>query len=82
MIAELKKFATVIVEEDLTLVAVVGSGLTLPGVIQKTLGAIEPYMVRLVCYGASSSSISLLVPKDNASRIVQILHQELLENVS
>jgi aspartate kinase len=82
LITELQKFATVIVEEDLTLVAVVGSGLTLPGVIQKTLGAIEPYMVRLVCYGASSSSISILVPKDNASRIVQILHQELLENVS
>jgi aspartate kinase len=80
LLRDLEKFATVIIEENLTLVAVIGSGLTIPGVIQKTLSAIEPYMVRLVCYGASNSNIGILVPKDNALNIVKILHRHLLEN--
>ena len=75
---DLEEFAEIVVEEDLTLIAVIGSGLTIPGVIQATLSIIEPYMVRLVCYGASNSSIGLLVNKNDAVEMAQILHQKLL----
>lgn len=76
---ELKEFAEVVIEKDLTLLAIVGPGITNPGNIQKILGIIDPYMIRLVCYGASNSSISLLVHKDEAFDITKILHQQLLQ---
>ncbi|MFV9927252.1 MAG: aspartate kinase [Candidatus Midichloria sp.] len=78
LLNELKQFAEVIVEENLTLLAVIGSRLTVPGIIQKALGVIEPFMLRLVCYGASNSSISVLVDKDNAVEMAKLLHKKLL----
>lgn len=81
LLDELTEFAEVIIEEDLTLLAIVGTGLTIPGIIQKTLGVIETYPIRLVCYGASNSSISVLVHKDKAITMVQMLHQQLLGNL-
>lgn len=75
---ELMEFAEVVIEEELTLLAIVGTGLTISGIIQKTLGVIESYPIRLVCYGASNSSISVLVHKDKAITMVQMLHQQLL----
>ncbi len=78
LLDELMEFAEVVIEEDLTLLAIVGTSLTIPGIIQKTLGIIESYPIRLVCYGASNSSISVLVHKDKAVTMVQMLHQQLL----
>jgi aspartate kinase len=80
LLDELTEFAEVIIEEDLTLLAIVGTSLTIPGIIQKTLKVIESYPIRLVCYGASNSSISILVHKDKAITMVQMLHQQLLGN--
>lgn len=80
LLDELMEFAEVIIEEDLTLLAIVGTSLTIPGIIQKTLKVIESYPIRLVCYGASNSSISVLVHKDKAITMVQMLHQQLLGN--
>lgn len=78
LLNELKQFAEVIVEENLTLLAVIGSRLTVSGIIQKALGVIEPFMLRLVCYGASNSSISVLVDKENAVEMAKLLHKKLL----
>ena len=77
---ELKEFAEVIIEDDLTLLAVIGPGLTDSGNIQKILGIIEPYMIRLVCYGASNSSISILAHKNEAIEMAKLLHKHLLGN--
>lgn len=81
LLDELMEFAEVIIEEDLTLLAIVGTNLTISGIIQKTLGIIESYPIRLVCYGASNSNISILVHKNNAITMVQMLHQHLLGDV-
>ncbi|AEI88797.1 MAG: ACT domain-containing protein [Candidatus Midichloria mitochondrii] len=62
----------------ITLLAVIGSRLTVPGIIQKALGVIEPFMLRLVCYGASNSSISVLVDKENAVEMAELLHKKKL----
>ncbi len=79
LLTDLKEFAEITVEEDLTLVAVIGYGLNLPGIIQKILDAITSFKIRLVCYGASNSNIGILVPDDHATDIVKILHRTLLE---
>ncbi len=79
LLSELKKFAEIVIEEDLTLIAIVGYGLTVPGFIQKILEIIKPYKIRLVCYGASNSSIGILVPKISADEVANLLHKELLE---
>ena len=78
LLSKLQQFAEIIVEGNLTLIAIVGRGLNVPGVIQKILKLMEPYKVRLVCYGASHSSVGILVPKESANEVSNVLHRELL----
>ena len=79
LIGSLEEVATVMVEEDYTLLAVVGSGLTGGNMIQKILGIVKEKRVRGVCYGASHSNISLLVPKEEAAQMARRLHEALIE---
>lgn len=76
---ELRTFADILMEENLTLVTVVGEGLTIPGVSQRILGKIIDYSIRLICYGASSSNIGFLVGTDDSHAIVSLLHKECIE---
>ena len=74
---ELSKISEIIIEEDLTLVALIGTALTAKGIIQQVLSKlIDP--VRLVCYGASSSNIGLLMHDNDAVNAARILHQEFI----
>jgi aspartate kinase len=82
LLDELNEFAEITVEENLVLLSVVGSGLTISGIIQKMLSVLEAYTIRLVCYGASSSSIGILVHKDNAVNMAHLLHQQLIIKLS
>jgi aspartate kinase len=81
LLDNLRKFAEVTVESDLTLLAVVGQGLAVPGTVQAIMSIIETDKVHMICYGASSSSISILVPRDTAPRIANTLHKHLLEKL-
>ncbi len=74
LIAELDKYAEIYIEEKLTLIAIIGSGLTTPGAFQTMLRDIDWCPIRLICYGASNSSISILVPEQYADRLVHIFH--------
>lgn len=78
LLQTLEKFAEVTIEEDYTLIAIVGSSLTTPGMIQKIMSCLESKIIRLICFGASQSSIGLLVPKQDANAIAQTLHEELV----
>ncbi len=80
LLVKLEQFSEIVVEGYLTLIAIIGGGLTIPGVIQKILRIIEPYKVRLVCYGASNSSIGILVSEESADRVSHILHKQLFED--
>ena len=82
LMQELGEIAEVSVEEGLTLLAVVGYGLKVPGVVQKILGLVEDKKVRLVCYGASNSSIGMLVEAEEATSVARKLHEKLLEERS
>ncbi|CAK8163146.1 Aspartokinase [Candidatus Xenohaliotis californiensis] len=78
LMQELKPFADIAQEKDLTLLAVIGSGLTVSGVIQKTLSYIQPSIIRLICYGASNSSIGILVKEKDAVYLAKELHKKLI----
>lgn len=80
LLDELKQFAEIVIEENLTLIAIIGYGLTVPGFIQQILEIIKPHKIRLVCYGASNSSIGILVSKTSADEVASLLHKKLLEN--
>ncbi|MEX0722536.1 MAG: lysine-sensitive aspartokinase 3 [Gracilimonas sp.] len=76
---ELRRFAEVVVEEDLALIALIGNNM------QKTSGlggplftALEKYNVRLICHGASPNNLCLLVDHDQAEGIVQMLHKKFI----
>ncbi len=76
---DLKSFSEVSMEDNLTLVTVVGSGLTIPGISQNILGKVIDYSIRLICYGASSSNMGFLVATNDAHAVVSKLHKEFIE---
>ena len=78
LMKELEQVAEIVVENKLTLLAIVGHGLTIPGMVQKIFGTIKDNKIRLACYGASSSSIGILVPEGEEIQVINVLHQGLL----
>lgn len=79
LLRELRQFADILVETNITLVAVIGHGLMMPTMFQNVLGVIQEIPIRMVCYGASSSSICLLVKQDEAIKMAKKLHSILVE---
>lgn len=49
------------------------------GVGKEVFGVLEPFNIRMICYGASSHNLCFLVPGDDAEKVVQKLHQNLFE---
>ena len=64
----------------LALVALIGNSLSKAcGVGKEVFGVLEPFNIRMICYGASSYNLCFLVPADQAEQVVQKLHQNLFE---
>lgn len=82
ILEELKSFAEISIEENLSLVTVVGPGLMDQGTSQGILGKVIDYAIRLICYGASTSNIGFLVATDDSHAIVMHLHETLIEKNS
>ncbi|HDF7715967.1 TPA: lysine-sensitive aspartokinase 3 [Enterobacter hormaechei] len=80
LLIELSELCRVEVEEDLALVAIIGNKLSRAcGVGKEVLGVLDPFNIRMICYGASSYNLCFLVPADQAEQVVQKLHQNLFE---
>lgn len=80
LLDKLREVADVTVEEDLTLVALIGNRLTTtPGVALRALRAAEPDNVRLLCHGASPQNLCFLVNGACAENIARRMHAEFLE---
>lgn len=80
MLTELSSLCRVEVEENLSLVALIGNQLSQAcGVGKEVFGVLEPFNIRLICYGASSHNLCFLVPGNDAERVVQTLHHSLFE---
>ncbi|KLG20517.1 aspartate kinase [Enterobacter roggenkampii] len=80
LLMELSELCRVEVEEDLALVAIIGNKLSRAcGVGKEVFGVLDPFNIRMICYGASSYNLCFLVPADQAEQVVQKLHQNLFE---
>lgn len=80
LLTELSSLCRVEVEENLSLVALIGNKLSQAcGVGKEVFGVLEPFNIRLICYGASSNNLCFLVPGSDAERVVQTLHHSLFE---
>ena len=80
LLTALSSLCRVEVEENLALVALIGNQLSKAcGVGKEVFGVLEPFNLRLICYGASSYNLCFLVPGNDAEQVVQALHKNLFE---
>ena len=80
LLIELSELCRVEVEENLALVAIIGNKLSRAcGVGKEVFGELDPFNIRMICYGASSYNLCFLVPAEQAEQVVQKLHQNLFE---
>lgn len=80
LLIELSELCRVEVEEDPALVAIIGNKLSRAcGVGKEVFGVLDPFNIRMICYGASSYNLCFTVPADQAEQVVQKLHQNLFE---
>lgn len=80
LLMELSELCRVEVEEDLALVAIIGNELSrASGVGKEVFGVLDPFNIRMICYGASSYNLCFLVPGHEAEQVVQKLHHNLFE---
>ena len=58
--------------------AIIGNNLSKAcGVGKEVFGALEPFNLRMICYGASSYNLCFLVPTPDAEEVVRALHKNL-----
>ncbi|UWS33333.1 lysine-sensitive aspartokinase 3 [Erwinia pyrifoliae] len=80
LLTELSSLCRVEVEENLALVAIIGNQLSRAcGVGKEVFAVLEPFNLRMICYGASSYNLCFLVPGNDAEKIVQTLHRNIFE---
>ncbi len=80
LLTELSSLCRVEVEENLALVALIGNKLSQAcGVGKEVFGVLDPFNIRMICYGASSYNLCFLVPGGDAEQVVRTLHHNLFE---
>lgn len=80
LLDELSQVASVKVDGDLSLVALVGNDLhTKAGVAKHIFNTLEHYNVRMISYGASTNNVCMLVENEQADNVVRTLHKSLFE---
>lgn len=80
LLTELSSLCRVEVEENLALVAIIGNKLSQAcGVGKEVFGVLDPFNIRMICYGASSYNLCFLVPGNDADQVVKTLHRNLFE---
>lgn len=78
LLNELSALCRVEAENNLALVALIGNNLyNAHGVGKQVFAVLDSFSIRLICYGASSNNLCLLVPGDEAEQVISTLHQHL-----
>jgi aspartate kinase len=78
IVRELEPFGTISVEEEHTIISVVGNEIAQTNnVLSKLFESLEPVPVRMVSYGGSKHNVSLLVPSSYKSKTLQLLNKGL-----
>ncbi|CAM3017392.1 lysine-sensitive aspartokinase 3 [Vibrio rarus] len=78
---ELEELCSVVVEHNLSLVALIGNEMgQAKGTAKQIFGTLEDYNLRMICYGASCHNLCFLLHESYARHAVQQLHRELFEH--
>jgi len=78
ILKELEPFGSVEVEEDHTIVSIVGNEIAeTPEVLSKLFEALTPVPIRMVSYGGSKHNVSLLIPFAYKIQTLQLLNKGL-----
>ncbi|AAP96188.1 lysine-sensitive aspartokinase 3 [[Haemophilus] ducreyi] len=81
LVHELSQFCHIKIENDLSLLAIIGNDLHLQqGIAKELFQTIEPFNIRLINYGASTNNIYMLVKNSDADHILLALHYDLFES--
>jgi aspartate kinase len=80
LLNELKSFCKVRIDDDLSLIALIGNGMSqVSGTGAAVFSSILDVNIRMICYGASSHNLCFLVNKEQAEHTIAQLHHSLLE---
>ncbi|MGN1393703.1 MAG: lysine-sensitive aspartokinase 3 [Succinivibrionaceae bacterium] len=80
LLDELKSFCRVRIDEHLSLIALIGNGMSqVSGTGAAVFSSILDVNIRMICYGASSHNLCFLVNEDQAEKAITELHHKLLE---
>lgn len=80
LLQELSRFADVQVEEQQTLLSLIGNNINhTPGLAKKIFEAIGDINVRMICLGASKHNFCFLVSEDKADEALRRLHRAFVE---
>lgn len=78
IVKELEAFGTVEIDENQTIVSVVGNEIAqTPQVMMRLFDSISNIPVRMVSYGGSKHNITLLIPAEYKSQTLQVLNKGL-----
>jgi len=78
VVKELEPFGTIEVEENHSIVSIVGNEISqTQGVLAKLFEAMTPVPVRMVSYGGSKHNVSLLIPSSCKTQTLQLLNKGL-----
>ncbi len=79
LLEELARVAEVQVENDLSLVSLIGNNINhTPGLAKKIFEAISEINVRMICYGASRHNFCFLVDESKGTEVIQKLHKQFI----
>jgi len=75
---ELRKFGTISVDKDQTIVCIVGQKITeQKGVLEKIFGSLAEIPVRMVSCGGSTNNVSVLIDKQYKDKALNVLNEGL-----
>ncbi len=78
IVKELEPFGTIGVEENLTIISVVGNEIAqTQDILRRLFEALSPIPVRMVSYGGSKHNVSILVPSAYKQQTLQLLNTGL-----
>ncbi|MFK8139487.1 MAG: lysine-sensitive aspartokinase 3 [Bdellovibrionales bacterium] len=81
LLKELKEFAEVKVDEDLSLISIIGNRVQETAGLSKTIfSEISDVNVRMICVGASENNVGFLVASAEAESALKKLHKKFLED--
>jgi len=77
ILADLRQFAEVTVEQENVIVCLVGENIRFtPGVARRVFNALDGINIRMISQGASLLNISFVVAEADLKRTVEALHEE------